>query len=126
MVRMSVQGLATLVVAAVVLGAASGCDDGMPSVATSNEEVTVKGIVRVKGQPLDDGEITFDPTNIKRKDAGLRTAKVKAGGYEIKSLVGGNSITVRSKQIDKDMGLSSNSKYAEPTSGENQLDVDVP
>jgi len=110
----------------IALAAAWGCDDGTPSVSQSNEEAVVKGTVKVNGQPLDDGEITFDPTNVHRKFVELRTAKVKAGGYEVTTLVGGNSITVRSKAIDRDPGLASNSKYVEIEPGENTVDIEVP
>jgi len=111
---------------AMALAAAWGCDDGMPAVSTSTEEAVVKGTVKVNGQPLDDGEITFDPTNVHRKFVGLRSAKVTAGGYETKTLIGGNSITVRSKKIDRDPALSANSKFVEVQPGENAIDIEVP
>lgn len=126
MMRVIHRFLTSAVAAATLLGAVSGCDDGTPAVASGHEEVSVKGTVKVKGKPLEDGEITFDGANIKRKDGTFKTAKVKAGAYETKALVGGNSITVRSKEIDKDLGLSANSKFVELKAGEeNTVDIEL-
>ena len=127
MIRIMGRALAPVVATAALLCGAGGCvDDGTPSVETSNEKVKVKGFVKLKGQPLEDGEIAFDPANIKRKDAGLFKAKVTAGAYETESLVGGNSVTVRSKVIDRDLGLSANSKYVELKAGEvNTVDIEL-
>ena len=112
--------------AAALLGAVAGCDDGTPPVESGMEEVSVKGIVKFRGQPLDSGEIAFDGANVKRKNGALKTAPVKAGGYEIKALVGGNSVSVHSKAIDRDPGLSANSKFVELKAGEeNKVDIDL-
>ncbi|WP_165066630.1 hypothetical protein [Paludisphaera rhizosphaerae] len=126
MTRMMRQMLTSAVAAAALLGIVAGCDDGTPPVESGNEEVSVTGIVKLKGQPLEDGEIIFDGSNIKRKEGALKTARVKAGGYEIKALVGGNSVSVHSKAIDKDTGLAANSKFVELKAGEsNKVDIDL-
>lgn len=112
---------------AAVLIAAWGCGGGgAPSVSSSNEEATVKGTVRVNGQPLDGGEIVFDPSNVTRKTAMPTTAKVTAGAYEVKTLVGENSVTVRGKAIDKDPILSTNQRIVDVKPGENDVPIDLP
>src|SRR5262245_11301680 len=103
--------------AALMVGAAGCGGGGAPPVSSSNEEVEVRGTVNVNGTPLDAGEITFDPSNIKRKDATARTAKVEKGAYTIKTLVGTNGVTVHSPAIDKDDALSTNYKSVEVKAG---------
>lgn len=126
MMRTMRQVLTSAVTAAALLGAVAGCDDGTPSVASGNEEVSVAGTVKFKGQPVEDGEIIFDGSNVKRKDGTFRTAKVKAGAYELKALIGGNMVSVHSKAIDKDPSLSANSKFVELKTGEeNKVDIDL-
>lgn len=112
---------------AAVLVAAWGCGGGgAPSVSSSNEEATVKGTVQVNGKPLDGGEIVFDPSNVTRKTAMPRSAKVTAGTYEVKTLVGDNSVTVRGKAIDRDLALSANQRIVDVKSGENTVPIELP
>lgn len=56
----------TSVTAAVLLAQGTGCSD-TPSVDTSLSEVSVSGVVKVKGQPATGGQISFNPSNRDRK-----------------------------------------------------------
>lgn len=126
MMRTMRRVLTSAVTTAALLAVVAGCDDGTPPVESGMEEVSVKGTVTLKGKPLENGEITFDGSNVKRKDGILKSAKVKAGVYEAKALVGGNSVTVHSKEIDRDTGLSANSKFVELKAGEvNKVDINL-
>jgi hypothetical protein len=103
-----------------VLAAASlalGCGGGgAPSVTSSTEEATVKGTITVLGKPATQGKVTFDPSNINRPNASVRTVEVgKDGTYEVKTLVGPNSVSVNVP------------KPAKPAPGMSpELSVDVP
>jgi hypothetical protein len=103
-----------------------GCGDARPPVSSSREEATVHGTVTVRGQAPTKGTITFDPSNINRKDASPRTADIsKNGTYEVKTLVGENSVTVRSPEIDKDTKLSANQKTIDVQPGDNTVAIEI-
>jgi hypothetical protein len=79
-----------MMVAAV--GFLAGCG-GTPAVDTSNTEATVKGVVKINGVPATEGEVSFDPSNYKRKDVGARSAPIGPDGtYSIKTLTGENQV----------------------------------
>lgn len=114
--------------AAASLVAAVGCDGGpsTPSASLSKEEATVSGSVTVKGAPATGGEIVFDPQNIYRKDAAIKTAPIGANGsFTIKTLVGENAVTVKGPDIDKDRSLAGFRKVVEVKSGENVVPISV-
>ena len=118
--KWAIVGLTT----ALVIGA--GCGGGTPSASSSTAEATVRGTVTVRGQPPAKGTITFDPGNINRKDAMPRTAEItKNGTYEIKTLVGENSVTVRSPAVDKDARLSANQRTIDVQAGENTVPIEI-
>jgi hypothetical protein len=72
-----------------------GCGDGKPPVTSSTEEATVKGTVTIKGKRAKKGEVLFDPSNYRRADATARSAPISSDGtYEIKTLVGENTVRV--------------------------------
>jgi hypothetical protein len=103
-----------------------GCGSGTPPVSSSTEEVTVQGTVTVKGKPLTKGEITFDPSNINRRDAKLNTAKIGSDGtYTLKTLVGENTVRVGGPQVNKDPALATNQVIVDIKSGENTIPIDV-
>jgi hypothetical protein len=115
--------------AAVVLIPGWGCSGGgaTPSVSSATEEATVTGVVTVNGQPPAHGEITFDPTNINRPTASPRSVKVDTDGkYSVKTLVGENSVTVHGPTIDKDPGLSTNSRIVDVKPGTNSVPIELP
>ncbi len=85
----------TLAWASTLLVAASGCSD-TPSVETTTAEGTVSGTVRVRGQPMAGGEISFDPSNVERKDEKPRKATIGPDGkYSVTTLQGQNSADIR-------------------------------
>jgi hypothetical protein len=71
-----------------------GCDGGSPpSVETSKTETTVKGTVKINGEPATEGEVLFDPTNYQRKDVSSRTAPIgKDGSFSISTYTGINQV----------------------------------
>jgi len=77
-----------LAVALWVIGVGCGNPDA-PPVSGSMDEVTVKGTVRVRGKPVNNGIVTFRTSNINRPMAPTREAPIaKDGTYTIKTLVG--------------------------------------
>jgi hypothetical protein len=79
-----------------------GCGDGKPSVSSSSEEATVKGTVTIFGKPATGGEVQFDPSNYRRKQAPMRSTKInKDGTYSIQTLVGENTIKVLGPEAEK-------------------------
>jgi hypothetical protein len=88
-----------------LLLACCGCgDSGTPPVSASTAEATVHGKVTLDGKAPTGGMISFDPSNIARKDAKISSAKIgEDGTYTIKTLVGENKITVESAETKKAM-----------------------
>src|SRR4051812_5669608 len=113
--------------AAVALLAGWGCDGGGPPPASSSrEEASVKGTVTIKGKPATGGQISFDPSNIHRKDAPFYSAKIGSDGtYSLKTLVGENVVSVQGPQVDKVPSLASNELHVVVKSGENTIPVDL-
>src|SRR4051794_31842506 len=113
--------------AAVVPLAGWGCDGGgTPPASSSREEASVRGAVTIKGKPATGGQITFDPSNIYRKDAPYFSAKIGSdGSYSLKTLVGENVISVQGPQVDKIPSLASNERHVDIKSGENSIPVDL-
>ena len=80
------------------LAICAGCS-GKPSVSTSTGEVTVTGVVTIRGQPARSGEVSFDPSNYRRPDT-ARTAPIGPDGrYTIKTLVGLNTVRVTAPEL---------------------------
>jgi hypothetical protein len=118
-------GIASLVAGLVVV-ACWGCGSGAPSVSSSSEEADVKGTVTIKGKPATGGEITFDPSNINRRDVKLNITKIGSDGtYALKTLVGENAVRVSGTQVDKHPSLATNQVNVVVNSGENTIPVDV-
>lgn len=105
-----------------------GCGGAQaPSVSSSTEEATVRGTVTVRGKAPTKGEVVFDPSNIHRKGVSARTAPISdSGSFEVKTLVGENSVTVRSPEIDKDQALSANQRMVDVKPGENAVPIELP
>jgi hypothetical protein len=103
-----------------------GCGGETPSVSSSTREVTVKGTVSIKGKPATAGEVVFDPSNIKRKNAASRSAKIAGdGSYAITTMVGENMVTVQGPAVNQS-GLTRNRKQYDVKSGENSLVIELP
>ncbi|MDG3007991.1 hypothetical protein [Paludisphaera mucosa] len=89
---------ATASLAACLLSA--GCETSAPAVSGSTAEVTVRGTVKIHGRPAGGGEILFDPSNVKRKFAPIRSAAIGPdGAYTVTTLYGENKISIRSREI---------------------------
>ena len=104
--------------------AAAGCDSGgggRPAVSTSKTEVSVTGKVTIKGQPASGGSVTFDASNIDRKDVQPKTAEIGADGkYSIKTYPGDNGVIVNVP------GSAAGFRGRhEVTEGENTFDIEV-
>ena len=88
-----------------------GCGDGAPPVESSEAEATVAGTVKVRGKPATKGTVTFDPSNIRRKNATARSAPIgKDGAYSITTLVGQNVVSVTTPETERDVKLEDNSE----------------
>ena len=104
---------------------AFGCDGG-PSVDSSSTEATVKGVVKVAGNPATDGEILFDASNIKRPNSPLRSAPIgKDGSYTIKTLTGENIIRLGGAITKKNGSLQATKRAMIVSSGENTFNFEV-
>jgi hypothetical protein len=116
--------LASLLTASCVWVVA-GCGDSPPPVDSSNTEATVKGMIKVNGAPSGEGEVTFDPANIDRKDAKPRTAVVgKDGTFTITTLTGANQVTLKGSFVKKHPILEHTSKEVVVKSGENTVNLE--
>jgi hypothetical protein len=104
-----------------------GCGDGKPSVSSSTEEATVKGTVSIKGKPAKKGEVVFDPSNYRRKDEPVRKTPINPDGtYEIKTLVGENTVRVGGDEAAK-AGASYVSLPLDVKSGQvNEFNIKIP
>jgi hypothetical protein len=111
-----------------VLLALWGCGGGAPSVSSTNSAATVQGTVKYKGQPIDGGEIRFDPANVQRRDAKQATAPIgKDGTYKITTLQGGNMVyvTPSPELLKKNPGLVTFMKDYDVPSGDSTFDVEL-
>jgi hypothetical protein len=116
--------------AVVLLIACAGCDSfGVPRVSSSQEETAVRGTVRVRGKPVDNGSVVFNAANVRRPQVPLRSAPInKDGTYSAKTLVGENSIQVSCKELmtAKNHMFAENEFFLMAKSGENLFDIDIP
>ena len=102
-----------------------GCSDSKPSTSSSTTEATVKGVVKIDGKIVSDGEIIFDPSNYQRQ-VPPRTAPIgKDGSYEIKTLVGSNMVKLGGTLARKSPILQGVKRGCEVTSGDNTFDLEV-
>lgn len=114
------------VAAATILVATWGCSGGTPSVSSSSAKVKVKGKVTLKGKPLDRGTVTFDPTNINRRDAPVARLEIgKDGTFSGETLTGENSVSVTNPAIAKSVDLSANRQVFTLDSDENTVNIDL-
>jgi hypothetical protein len=115
--------------AAALLAACGGCGPyGVPAVSSSLEETTVKGTVRVRGKPVNNGTVEFNPANVRRPNEGLRRAPInKDGTYSITTLVGENSVQVSCRELmsARNRMFAENEFALMAASGENTFDMDI-
>ena len=106
------------------LALGGGC--GSPSAPSSTTEATVHGTVKVNGKLATSGKVSFDPANVNRKDAPTATAEIsKDGAYTVKTLVGGNLVTVTTPETTKDPVLQYNRVRYNVAAGDNTYDIEV-
>jgi hypothetical protein len=104
-----------------------GCGGGTPAVDTSTTEATVKGVVAIRGKPVTQGTISFDPSNVKRKFEPVRSAPIgKDGSYAVKTLVGANQVTFSGPAFDKDRQLQDVLLPFDVQAAENTFNVELP
>ncbi len=129
MIRRSAVGrVAAFIGLGVVLAAPFGCGEGPPAVDSSTAKATVHGVVTFGGGPLSGGEIRFDPSNIKRKDAQIATAVIeKDGTYEVTTLQGANVVRFEFPPavLKKYPQIASYSKEYDAPGGDSTFDVDI-
>jgi hypothetical protein len=107
-----------------------GCElqGGAPPVSSSLEEATVKGIIRLHGKAIDNGNIIFHCANINRPNAGVRETSIgKDGAYSVRTLVGGNTVELQCRELrdPKTRRPISYESHFDVESGENTLDIDI-
>jgi hypothetical protein len=105
-----------------------GCGDGTPPASSSLEPATVKGKVKQRGTPLAKLEIRFNATNINRREAPEAMAITNDdGSYEVKTVVGENTITFTGPAVSKySKQLIYFNKSVDLQAGENSVDIEVP
>jgi hypothetical protein len=118
-------------VAVVVLIAYTGCDPhaGAPPVESSMEEANVKGTVRVRGKPVNNGTIRFHAANIRRPGATDRTARIERDGtYTTNAFIGPNEVEVTCKELNAPQlrQFRDENPSVLVKSGENTIDIDFP
>jgi hypothetical protein len=117
----------TLALASTLLMTMWGCGDERASVDTTTAEAKVSGTVRVRGKPMNGGEISFDPSNYQRKDEKPRKAKIGADGtYSVVTLQGQNSARISSPMMAKEPQLAYGIHTIEVKPGDNSFDIDLP
>ena len=108
--------------------AGAGCGNPFSS---SMEEATVKGIVRVRGKPVTNGQISFRALNVNRRNAPTKNAPIgKDGSYKVNALVGENSVTVVCKELftrqNQNLMDLEDGQMVKIQAGDNTLDIDLP
>jgi hypothetical protein len=101
-----------------------GCD-GTPSVDTSQNEVTVTGIVKVKGQPATGGQISFNPSNRDRKVPAFSAPIGQDGSFTIKTYTGENEVRFAGDVAKGYPMLGMIKKYCTVSGGGQQQDFDL-
>lgn len=107
----------------------SGCFSEAPPISGSMEEATVKGTVRVRGKPVNNGIVSFRCANVNRPGVALKEAKIgKDGTYSVTTLLGENFVEVSCKELftPKNRVLVENERMVKVGRGENTIDLDIP
>jgi len=118
---------ACALLAAACLAIGGSCSGGKPPVDSTTEEATVKGKVTVLGKLATKGQVTFDPTNIKRPNAAIRSAEIGADGtYQVTTLVGANSVVISVPRQGMPLLGMAPELGIDVKPGENTLDIALP
>ena len=110
--------------AATLVALGQGCS-GTPSVDTSLTEVTVTGVVKVKGKPASGGQISFNPSNRDRKVPAFTAPIGQDGNYTIKTYTGENMVTFGGEVAKAYPMLGMTKKFCVVTGGGQQKDFDL-
>ncbi len=114
----------TCLAAAMLAALGQGCS-GTPSVDTSQTEVTVTGVVKVKGKTAAGGEISFNPSNYLRKVPAFTAAIGQDGSYSIKTYPGENLVTFGGALAKAYPALGMAKKFCTVSRGGHQEDFDL-
>jgi hypothetical protein len=110
---------------AATLGLGWGCG-GSPDAPSSHEQATVHGTVKIEGKHATSGTVEFNPANVNRKDAPSATSPIgNDGTYSVKTLVGGNAITVTAPEITKKPVLERAMPSFDVQSGDNTFNIEI-
>jgi hypothetical protein len=108
----------------------AGCGSGSALTTSSSEEATVSGTVKIRGKPIDGGELLFNASNPNRRVPPRPATIGSDGSYTIKALVGYNVVTLappkaRNKKQSKEFfGAGYDDKYVVVEAGENRVDLE--
>jgi hypothetical protein len=119
---------AGLAAVALLLGCGGCGSPGVPSVSSSRVETTIKGVVRVRGKPVNNGTVTFNAANVRRPHVGLRQVSInKDGTYTVKTLVGENYVQVSCKELSRSQNrmFGENELMFMAEERENTFDIDI-
>jgi hypothetical protein len=120
--RRTAIGIVLLATSGLVLN--PGCDD-TPPMDRSKTEAKVTGIVKVKGKPVEGGEIKFDPSNALRQ-VGSFTAKIGPDGtYSATTYTGENVVRFAGPMLQAHPEIGLSTRFCEVTSGQNTFDFDL-
>ena len=115
------------VLASAALFAAPGCGGGNPSVSSSSAEAKVTGTVKVNGKAVTSGQVKFNPANVNRKNAPVRTAEIKPdGSFEVTTLVGENTATVTGPEVAAEPKAMMNQKVVDVKDGGPPVPIELP
>jgi hypothetical protein len=107
-----------------------GCGGGQtPTVSASQEEAKVRGVVSLRGTPLNNGRVLFSPVNIKRVNVQPRQAEIaKDGSYSLDTLVGDNLVQIDCRELrqPKNRAIADTERSVSVKSGENVIDLKIP
>lgn len=103
-----------------------GCGDERGSVDTTTAEAKVSGTVRVRGKPMNGGEISFDASNYQRKTEPRKATIGADGTYSVTTFQGHNSVRILSPMFKKDPQLGYGIQTIEVKDGDNPFDIDLP
>ena len=86
----------------------------------------MSGTVRIRGKPMNGGQIAFDPSNYKRPDTARSATIGSDGTYTITTLQGRNLVRVSGPAILKEPQLGYSIQSVDVKSDNPPFDVDIP
>jgi len=104
-----------------------GCGSGAPYAESSRTEATVSGRVTIEDKPVTNGQVIFDPANVKRPKEPARIAEIrKDGTYEVTTLIGANRVTIAIPGRRAKAGAPYVQRICDVQSGSNSFDITIP